>query len=582
MKRKGFKQSWAPLTQEISSTLAQSGRLVGLRDLRPKRLVEVVPVLTGTRRGDDAGGSFVRSAPSGAFGVDGRVGVTRNLVLDVTYNPDFSQVEADANQITVNERFALFFPEQRAFFLEGAEIFNTPTRLVYTRRIVDPVAGAKLTGKVGSFNVGYLGAVDESPRTLGGREGEAVFNLARVRRDVGAGSTVGLLLADRSLTDGSGAYNRIVAGDARVFFGDRYIVTTQLAGSLTQDGGAAGHGGLHGLLHARVERRGRDVSWNLTLTDVGSGFRALSGLIPRVGDAELTGSVSLTHFGRPGALVESATVRANLNNFFTHQGLWAGTLPFEHEVELWNTVRFRGDRSVTVVLRRGYFRFEADDYADYAVSGAGSAAGPFRLPGALDGLMGFGILPDLRIDNTTNLNGRVLVREVPIYAEGRRGFEFQVAPELQIRPTHQLALTLDHTYARIWRRDLQEPGAAAEGAPVAAEVFSTVNLSRVRAQYQLSRALFVRAVGQYELEERETLLDPGTGLPLLVGGDGVTHRRGGRFQGQLLVQYEPSPGTIFYVGFSRLMQGNGLSYRLGRMDPVQEGLFVKLSYLFRL
>ena len=93
------------------------------------------------------------------FGVNGRVGITQNLVLDATFNPDFSQVETDANQITVNERFALYFPEKRPFFLEGTEIFRTPRNLVHTRQIADPIGGAKLTGKLGSFNVGYLGAI---------------------------------------------------------------------------------------------------------------------------------------------------------------------------------------------------------------------------------------------------------------------------------------------------------------------------------------------------------------------------------------------------------------------------------------
>ncbi len=575
VKRRGFKQSWAPLTQNVSSTLAQSGRLVGLRDLRPKRLVEVKPVLTGTRTGDRDGGAFQRGDPEADFGVDARVGVTRNLVLDATYNPDFSQVEADANQITVNERFALFFPEKRTFFLEGAEIFNTPTRLVYTRRIVDPVAGAKLTGKVGSFNVGYLGALDESPSTLGGGSGEALFNLARVRRDVGSGSTLGLLLADRSLTDGSGAYNRVVAGDARLVLGGRYTVTGQVAGSLTRAAGEDGAGAMRPLIHARVERGGRTFSWNVQLTDVHPSFQALSGFIQRAGDAELNGSGSWTRFGAPGAGLESFTARVNLNNYFTHDGLWDGARPFEHEVELWNTLNFRGSRTLTVVLRRGYFRFQPEDYAAYQVALPGGGAEAWTVPDALDGMIGFGLLPRMRLTNASNLNGRFFLREVPIYVEGSRGFEAQAGPQLQLRPTNRLQLSVDYTWSRIWRRPGDE--ASAPGG-----VFSTVNLSRVRAQYQLSKAFLVRGIGQYEIEDREGLLDPRSGRPLLVGGSVVDPRRESAFQGQLLVQYEPSPGTIFYVGFSRLMEGEGLSYRLNRMDAVQEGLFVKLSYLFRM
>ena len=222
---------------------------------------------------------------------------------------------------------------------------------------------------------------------------------------------------------------------------------------------------------------------------------------------------------------------------------------------------------------------------------------PFPVPDPLDGMIGFGLLPRMRIDNATNLNGRFFLREVPIYDEASQGFEAQLGPQLQLRPTDQLQVDLDYTFSRIWRRTEEQaletrPGGAffPGGATGLAEsrvstdgtVFSTVNLSRVRLQYQLGRALFVRAIGQYELEDREALLDPGTGLPLLVGGEAVDPVREGEFQGQFLVQYEPSPGTIFYMGYSRLMEGEGLSYRLNRMDAVQEGLFVKLSYRFRL
>ncbi len=84
-----------------------------------------------------------------SFGANLRLGLTSNLSLDATYNPDFSQIESDVSLVTVNERFALFFPEKRPFFLEGIELFATPNQLVYTRQIVDPIVGGKVTSKLG-------------------------------------------------------------------------------------------------------------------------------------------------------------------------------------------------------------------------------------------------------------------------------------------------------------------------------------------------------------------------------------------------------------------------------------------------
>ena len=595
IKRRGFKQSWAPLTKNISSTLAQSGHLVGLRDLHPKRLVEINPVSTGVRTGTSETGTFLRNDPKADFGVNARIGITQNLVLDGTYNPDFSQVEADANRISINERFAIFFPEKRAFFLEGAEIFSTPSNLVYTRRIIDPVAGTKLTGKVGAFNVGYIGAVDESPTTFGDGNGNAAFNLFRVRRDIGRGSTMGLLFADRSMTDGSGAYNRVFAGDARFVFGGRYTFTTQVAGSLTQTEDESGHTGLQPLVTATLARAGRRFSWNVGLTDIAPDFSAQSGFITRAGDTQATATLSFTRFGRPGALLEAASIRIQTDGFFTHDDFWGGSSPFEAEIELWPSLSFRGGRTLTLVFRDGYFRFEPGRYAAYSVQAPDGSEEEFVIPEALSHMKAFGLIPRLRITNAINLNGMFFFREVPIFAEASRGFEVQLGPDLTLKPTTELQLSLKHTYSRIWRRSLgevtvtQPTSGFANGATSVMQTFSrwnsspysTVNISRLRVQYQFNRAIFARAVIQYELEDREALTDPTTGYPIMYDGSPVTARESGEFQGQFLVQYEPSPGTIFYIGYTRLMQGDR-SYRLERMDPTEDGLFLKLSYLFRM
>src|SRR5206468_5258440 len=89
----------------------------------------------------------------GELGGDIRWGIRQNLTLNGTINPDFSQVEADVGQVLLNERFALFYPEKRPFFLDGLELFDSPNQLIYTRRIVAPTAGVKLTGKIAALNI---------------------------------------------------------------------------------------------------------------------------------------------------------------------------------------------------------------------------------------------------------------------------------------------------------------------------------------------------------------------------------------------------------------------------------------------
>ena len=89
-----------------------------------------------------------------------------NILLNATINPDFSQVEADSAQLNVNERFALFFPEKRPFFLEGADFFGTPLFAFFTRTIADPSSGVKLTGKQGRNAFGVLAAEDRITNLL--------------------------------------------------------------------------------------------------------------------------------------------------------------------------------------------------------------------------------------------------------------------------------------------------------------------------------------------------------------------------------------------------------------------------------
>src|SRR5262249_36978284 len=142
IQRTGHEDTWTEV-RPGASFLAQSGILDGLHDLDRGIVTEVQPFVTGASNGArDASGTFVRQPANSSGGVNARLGLT-NLSLDATANPDFSQVESDAGLVTINERFKLFLPEKRPFFLEGIELFTTPNRLVYTRQIVDPIAGGK-------------------------------------------------------------------------------------------------------------------------------------------------------------------------------------------------------------------------------------------------------------------------------------------------------------------------------------------------------------------------------------------------------------------------------------------------------
>ncbi|MDH3270299.1 MAG: DUF5916 domain-containing protein, partial [Gemmatimonadota bacterium] len=565
--RSGYKSSWAPLTVNATSVLGQSGRLRGLTGLEPQRLVEVNPIMTGKLEGFRQAGVFDRGDVEPDFGINGRIGITQNLVLDATVNPDFSQVEADVDQIQVNERFALFIPEQRAFFLEGTEIFRTAQPLVYTRRVIDPIAGAKLTGKVGAFSIGYLGAVDESPSSVFGGTGDAVINLVRGRADIGSGSTVGILLADRTVTSGGG-FNRVLSSDARLLLGGRYTLSTQVTGSWTSDGTPSANAVLAPAITFDFTRSGLNFAYNVHLYDTSPEFETQTGFIPRTGDTEWGGRVGFDRFGGTGALVETWGADLVTNNFTRRDQFWDGGAPYEYEIEIHPNVAFRGNHSANGILKWGGFRFRSGDFARHEVMDAAGSVRPYPKPPDLTNIMGIMVRPSIRFNDTFNLSGVVMFREIPLFAEGSMGWENRLGPSLRIQPGEQLRLEASYNFVRLER--------ANDGSH-----FSTAHVPRVRAQYQLNKSLLFRAIGQYDLELRRPLRHPVTGETVLINGELQGERERGIFTGQLLVSFEPSPGTIFFVGYSRVMDGP-YGVDLSPKTLQQDGFFMKLSYLFRL
>mgnify|MGYP001822975704 FL=1 len=357
----------------------------------------------------------------------------------------------------------------------------------------------------------------------------------------------------------------MVSGDTRIILGDQHILSAQAAWSWTSTDGSTQ--GAKPSLVATLARTGRILSWDLNVQDYHPDFEARTGYITRIGEAQAIGNIGLTHYGDPGSILETASRGCKFETYFDHDELWNGEGPYEAEIQLLPNFTFRGDRSLGIILRNGYFEFRPEAYGDYGVQGPEGQPGGFQLPAPLKNLKAVALTPRIRITNAVSLNGRVYYRELPIYTEASRGLEFLVAPSLSVRPTESIFLSFSQTYARIWRREDDS-------------VFSTAMVSKATYQYQFSRALFARLLVQYDLEDRDALKDPASGGQLLVGGSPALAREEGTVQGQFLLQYQPSPGTIFYVGYSRVMEG-AYSYQWRDKDPVADGLFVKLSYLFR-
>ncbi|HIC58104.1 MAG TPA: hypothetical protein EYO94_11935 [Acidobacteria bacterium] len=214
---------WAPMSRDVQTFMSQMGVLEGMTDLSTSRNLEILPTVTTVQAGSlNTTGDFVNDTTPEA-GLNVKYGVTSNLTVDFTVNPDFSQIESDRPQIDVNQRFPLFYQELRPFFLEGAEIFEfaSPINFVHTRTIVDPNFGGKVTGKVGRTTLGFLvtddtaaGKRDDPSDPAFGQN--AKVTIGRARYDLYSESHIGATFTDREFLD---SYSRVAVIDGQFRLG---------------------------------------------------------------------------------------------------------------------------------------------------------------------------------------------------------------------------------------------------------------------------------------------------------------------------------------------------------------------------
>jgi len=574
--RNGYAESWAPVTSNVANKMEQFGRLTGLRNLDAGLFLEINPVQTFSKQGvyDGSTGGLEREGIDGDFGFNVTYGVTSNLTLDGTYNPDFSQVEADAGQIAVNERFALFLREKRPFFLEGTEIFRLPQQLVYTRSIVNPVAGAKLQGKIGNFNAGFLNAVDDVSHPGGsGDKAHPIVNILRVRRDLGTTSNIGMVYTDRTYQ--GDRFNRVFGVDGRFQFRQRYTMTFLAAGSRTAEETPDRLNG--SLVSAQLGRTGRNFQFDASALDVTDDFVAGSGFIRRTGTSHLKSTVRYNFRGQPGDLIERWGPYVEVEGFWDRDAFWRREWAEERQMRLGASVSFRNNITIFGNYSRSSFQFNPVDYDGlFSTTPAGDRS-PFipdqtLFQGLSSGTIFMWINPFDRVRGNVRITRSTtplfdFITDTPVdIADSWSG-----DVSLNLFPTTRLSGEIGVRTTSLFR---QRDGS----------LYSRATIPRARAQYQFNRALFFRVIVEYGSQERGSLMTPTDGRQVSYCPGEACVALGGResndFSVETLLSYEPTPGTVFFVGYSRTMEDME-AFRFRDVRPEAEGLFVKLSYRFR-
>ena len=547
--------TWTDAQRGASSLLAQSGLLVGIDNVERGVVTDLQPFVTAAVAGArTADGRFTRDNGTYDAGLNARLGFS-SFAVEATVNPDFSQVESDAGLVTVNERFTLFLPERRPFFLEGIELFATPNQLVYSRRIANPIAGGKVTGKRGRVGVALLSALDQVPGQ------DALFNVARLRADYGGNSVAGLTLTDRR----RGAENNsVVALDNRYVFGKMYYFETQVGQSFTTRGNDTRSAPVW---RAEVDRTGRVWGFNYQLNALGDRFESDAGFVPRVGYQQAHAFNRLAWLGSPSSFIQ------NFTTFFGPTRLWRyGALSRDAELEgedqIGGFVTLRGGWQLQPSINRNFYAIDGSVASGLQVTDVEGRLVPWDPSTRLDGLWKASLGVTTPVFGRFNASMTLLRGAVPIFVEGIEGTELRATASLLVRPSPGTRVEATLTDSRIRR--------AGDGS-----TYARVTIPRVKAEYQPTRALFFRVISQYRADRVGALRMRGTGLPLYdAAGKAVTATDARSLRTDWLVQYEPSPGTTAFFGYGDGWQSPGLP---GDIDLRRrnDGFFLKLAYLFR-
>lgn len=564
----GYEQTWTPARRASASFIAQAGRLTGLTGMHHGQVVELNPELTSTVIGApccapvDDGWRYGRDAQLGG---NVRWALGSNFVVNGTIRPDFSQVEADAAQIAADQRFALFYPERRPFFVEGSDQFNVPNSLVYTRTIVQPEAAAKITGKFGASDIAVLSALDDRGTTADGSRPWA--NIARLSRGFGAQSTAGVLYSGRT----SRARDNHVAGvDTRIVFGGMYFAQVQAVQSVTTTGGETTSAPMWDLV---LDRTGRSWGFNYSVTGIDEGFETDNGFVRRTGYVEPSFMNRYTAYGTPGGLFERYNVFVRMTGLWDYDDFFAGRRMLENQFGLSNDLTLRGGWSIGFDPSLASYAFDPADYVTLWVpQGPSATAVPFEPRGRITAqLTGFSVsTPQYR---RFSAEAEAQFGTDVDFAETSRVRRRDVGVAVNLRPTERLRVEATYQSASFRRQRDGE------------RTFST-RIPRLKAEYQIARPVFVRVVSQYESVERAAVRHPETGEILLVGDpvggfQPLLGERSNALRTDWLFSYRPSPGAVFFVGYGNtLAEPASLAFR--ELTRVDDAFFVKLSYVFRM
>jgi hypothetical protein len=537
------------MTQQFA-TLQQPERVVGSRNIQ---LIPYAALSSG--RYLDAAASTFATPTDRRVGIDAKVVIRDAVAVDVALNPDFSQVESDQPQVAVNQRFELFYPEKRPFFLESASVFkyvrtastdpttrNIPEMLFFSRRIQNPELGARVTGKSGPWSFGAIAADDRGFGAAAIDGPRAAIGVARVQREFRNQSTVGLFVTSR---DRGADLNRTAALDVRWKLSPNWVFAGQAVASRTERAGAPAMAGP--AYNASLFYSSRRILYSAFYSDRSPDFRAALGFVPRTDIRQIEQYVEYRWRPRRGPVVAygpNSYFRLNWNRAGELQE-WIVRYPFE--------VHLKGRTQVFVRHVQSYELF----------NGVGLRSHIQTINVTTEWLKWLSISEGFEWGATPNY---VPPAGVPPYV----GRSVNASLGLTYRPTPRLRYDITYLRSALAGASIFAPGASADKPP---SIF-TNNIARSTLNYQFTRALSVRAIVDYNA------VAPNPALVRLLHDE--------RVGVDTLFTYQLGPGTALYLGYtsgfqnlSPLEEGRPALRTENPSTQVGRQVLLKISYLVR-
>ncbi len=567
--------SWSAYDRNEPCWACQWGFMYGLENVKPGKGIEIIPAIVGTQLGEvneyateiDVNTSVIDSLilnnedANADVSLNLKYAISSNATVEATYNPDFSQVEADAGQIDVNTTTALSFPEKRPFFQEGRDLFRTSFNAVYTRSINKPDFAAKFTSRINQTSIAYLGAHDEvSPVLIPFAEhsteftlGKSTSNFLRVRQTFGENSQVGALITDRRYEGGGSGSVLGLDGSFRLHQNFRLKIQT-LASNIdepndtsitaadstydnieertialndyvfrTEDSLTAGFDGQNFWGHAFIgllDYDVRDLFVSLRVSQVSDAYRAENGFEPRNNRQQIS-------------------IVAD-KNFWFDKGLLERFSPRVFAARIWNMDGHIKDEWVNVELSYDLRKYQASFDTQFMLSRENFANIQFN--DIWDISHHYSFVPNQHISFGGRVNyGNRIARWAKIM-----GREFTVQTWIDLKPFDRLLSEFSHTYTQ-------------SRANVTDELLFSGYILRNKISLQLSRELSFRFVVQYNEFGNSWDFDP-------------------------LITYRLSPFSLFYIGTTYDYQKyvNYQQIDNNSTQLTQRQVFMKLQYQFQL